>query len=670
MYSNIEFWKEGRFANRTYYTLELQHTLRNSENLMLALSQPELDNIPAGERSFRWWLPDSRLFVAGYTVVLAILGAVIVLDPTLDILWTLMMVPVVLAALVYRRRVYLAMLAAYLGASLCVIAAAAEDAIESVQTLLVFLAAVALVAEVLYRMTAARERAREELRKSEQRFRSLSAMAPVGIFQMDAEGSCTYTNARYHSILGLSDEESCGQGWMSIVHPEDSEATLEQWSAAVRGGQGFSREFRVLTPEGVRWVHASTAAMRSQAGRVSGYVGTLEDITERKNSAQDLQRANDELEIRVVARTAELRHSEERFSKAFHASPTAITISSLVDGRFIDANESFLLMLGYSLPEVIGKTAQQLDIWADPRERSQLMKVMRRQGSVRGWETKLRTKTGQVCDVLFSAEPMTAGGEPCILSIAIDITERKAYELRLQEYADSQTMLLSQLMTAQEAERRRLSMDIHDGPLQSLGVSMMALDRAIRRRDRGEHEIADRELRNLRTTLSETVAEVRAVLADLSLEILGSYGLESAMRSHIDRFEDVTGVTVTIQNSLMHRLPADIELLMYRLSQEALANIRKHAQAKNVRICLEVIADILTMTITDDGRGFDVDAVLQQQHKDGEKIGLRSMSQRIRAVQGDLFIFSAPGEGASLEFRCPIPACEPVDALEHLRVQS
>jgi two-component system sensor histidine kinase DegS len=241
-----------------------------------------------------------------------------------------------------------------------------------------------------------------------------------------------------------------------------------------------------------------------------------------------------------------------------------------------------------------------------------------------------------------------------VQTITRDITERKAYQRRLEEHADSQTQLLHQLMTAQEAERRRLSMDIHDGPLQSLGVAIMELDRAVRRQDRGEPEKARSELVSLRSTLANTVSEVRAVLADLSLEILTAYGLSSALRNHIEHFSEVTGIKGKLRNSVKRRLPPPVELLMYRLAQEALSNVRKHAQAQHVDVSLKIIGEKLCMIVADDGRGFNVDAAMRERFA-GEKVGLKSMQQRIRDAQGDLVIDSAPGQGTTLSFWCPLP---------------
>jgi signal transduction histidine kinase len=228
-------------------------------------------------------------------------------------------------------------------------------------------------------------------------------------------------------------------------------------------------------------------------------------------------------------------------------------------------------------------------------------------------------------------------------------------EEKVRERTHELRKTLNLLLTAQEDERRRLSMDIHDGPLQSLAVSAMALSTAIKRLTRGETELIERELLLMRTSLADAIEEVRAVLANLSIDILTNSGLIPALHAHIERFSGVTGIVVEMEDEVGQRLPSLIERLFYRLAQEALSNVRKHAEAKNVKLSLKVIGDRLYMTVADDGKGFDVNAVLQR-HEAGHRLGLRSMMQRIRDAEGDLTI--GPGEtgGTILRFQCPLPS--------------
>jgi PAS domain S-box-containing protein len=129
---------------------------------------------------------------------------------------------------------------------------------------------------------SARKQAEETLRKSEERFRTLGEAAPIGIFLNDATGACIYTNARWQEIFGRSLEDSLGNAWSLTLHPEDRDVVLTRWLAVAQKGQEYAQEYRALTPQGERWIHARARALRDARGDITGYVGTNEDITNRK----------------------------------------------------------------------------------------------------------------------------------------------------------------------------------------------------------------------------------------------------------------------------------------------------------------------------------------------------------------------------------------------------
>ncbi|HEY9301384.1 MAG TPA: ATP-binding protein, partial [Phormidium sp.] len=151
-----------------------------------------------------------------------------------------------------------------------------------------------------------------ELKESEERFRSLSACSPVGVFQTDIAGSCTYTNRRCQAICGFTLEESLGEGWLNFVHPDDHDRILADWSTYTRQGREYSDECRFMATDGtVRWTNLRSSPLLSGQGELIGYVGTIEDITERKQAATELKKAKEELEIRVEERTSELTKAIE-----------------------------------------------------------------------------------------------------------------------------------------------------------------------------------------------------------------------------------------------------------------------------------------------------------------------------------------------------------------------
>ncbi|MBD2680092.1 MULTISPECIES: response regulator [Nostoc] len=126
-----------------------------------------------------------------------------------------------------------------------------------------------------------------ELRQSEERFRSLSTCSPVGIFEIDTEGRCRYTNPRYQTICGVKAAQSVEKSWLESVHPEDRERAVNSWAAYINEGRDYSEEFRFQTVHSsVRWVQVRSSPMLSGQGELLGYVGTLEDITERKQAEE------------------------------------------------------------------------------------------------------------------------------------------------------------------------------------------------------------------------------------------------------------------------------------------------------------------------------------------------------------------------------------------------
>lgn len=137
--------------------------------------------------------------------------------------------------------------------------------------------------------------AHNELRASEQRFRMLSASAPLGICECDASGRLIYANSRWENITGMTLARGGGSGWEQGLHPDDA-AVAQEWKNAAENGQDFVREFRFRTPNGeIRWVSARTTPIRSEAGAVIGHVATVEDINPRKLAEAELENVNKQL---------------------------------------------------------------------------------------------------------------------------------------------------------------------------------------------------------------------------------------------------------------------------------------------------------------------------------------------------------------------------------------
>jgi PAS domain S-box-containing protein len=157
--------------------------------------------------------------------------------------------------------------------------------------------------QAIVRDITERKRAEEALRESEQRFRSLSTSAPIGVFLTDLRGRCVYANPRLQAISGLTLEQSLGYDWSKAIHPDDRAAVAEAAEKATRRFREFSYEFRIATPEGeLRWARVHTSPMFSAQGEQMGRVGTMEDISERKRAEEALRES--EARYRLLAENA------------------------------------------------------------------------------------------------------------------------------------------------------------------------------------------------------------------------------------------------------------------------------------------------------------------------------------------------------------------------------
>jgi PAS domain S-box-containing protein len=143
-----------------------------------------------------------------------------------------------------------------------------------------------------------------------------------------------------------------------------------------------------------------------------------------------------------------LRLSEEKFAKAFRASPHPVIITSATEGQFIEVNDSFTMLFGYTSEEVIGRTAAELNLWVNPDDPSQLFQLMQRYYRIRNQEVQLRHKWGKILTVLFSVEMMTLNGQDCLLAVLNDVTERKRAQEALQESEEQFRTLVEQAADA------------------------------------------------------------------------------------------------------------------------------------------------------------------------------------------------------------------------------
>ncbi len=269
-----------------------------------------------------------------------------------------------------------------------------------------------------------RKLAAEALLESEERFRTLTALAPVGIYLTNSEGFCQYVNPRWCAMAGLSLEEALGKGWLRGLHPEDRDKVLANW-VKMTGSEGhWGYEYRFLTPEGkITWVYGLATPQFDTKGKITCYIGINTDITERKQAE------------------SVLRESEERYHSLFDSSPDGLMLTA-PDGRILSANESMCRLLGRTESEIIQIGRSGIMDTSDPRL-ALVLEERARTGRIINVELTCVRKDGEKIPVeLSSTVFQDKDGNTRTSMIIHDITKRKQAEVALQaSLADKEILL-------------------------------------------------------------------------------------------------------------------------------------------------------------------------------------------------------------------------------------
>lgn len=364
-------------------------------------------------------------------------------------------------------------------------------------------------------------------------------------------------------------------------------------------------------------------------GGLEGGVIVIRDVTARKRML------------------AQLQESEERFRKSFEFAAVGKAIVGL-DGRFQRVNRSLCELLGYSEDELVGLDFRAI---THPSDLAADLDLVRRlaAGEIRSYELEKRYvhRDGRLIDTLLSVSLVRDGAEQPLyfLSQIHDLSELKRAECERRRAAE-RTRFVEQTITAGEAEQRRLARDLHDGVGQSLTSLRLGL-RAIE--DAADLESARRSARELRRIAVATLDEVRTLTKSLRPSVLDDLGLVPAVSRLIADLQLVNPLRVELHTSgVDERRFADVvETALFRISQEALNNIVRHADASSATVELRCEGPWLQLTVVDDGIGFDAAA----QSSETNRFGITGMRERASLLNGELTIHSTPGRGTRLVAR-------------------
>lgn len=465
----------------------------------------------------------------------------------------------------------------------------------------------------------------------------MARISPVGVFQADERGLCIFVNARWCELTGLSAEEAVGHGWEKALHPDDLERIRREWGAVAAGGAPFKSEYRYQRRDGaVVWVLGQVAEDRAACGTLRGFIGVITDITELRQTREELQRSRNDLEERVRERTRDLR----QMALVVEASDDAIITSDLA-GRIVSWNAAAEKMFGYRAEEMIGQTTLMVTPEELKAEAIELKARVRRGEAVLQHETTRLRRNGQRLEMSLSILPLREDDGRVVGTSAIirDITVRKQAERSLHQ-------LSWRLLRVQDEERRRMARDLHDSTTQTLAALVLNLHMLSKTQPESEDECR-RMLADSIELAQQAVSELRTHSYLLHPPLLDERGLCAAIRWLVEGFGVRSGIAVTLDlDACLPRLESAAEMALFRVAQEGLSNVRRHSKSPTTRISLRAREASVVLEICDQGCGLPAGAL------ESPGVGIAGMKERLLELGGMLTVESS-GSGTALRAVLP-----------------
>jgi two-component system cell cycle sensor histidine kinase/response regulator CckA len=480
-----------------------------------------------------------------------------------------------------------------------------------------------------------------ELESAEQRYRQLFERSLAGIIRTTLDGRILECNLACARIFGYSTSEELIASPITdrYFSPEDRNSFI----AILRKVKSLTNYEQCLRrKDGSKvWLLGSANLVEGAGGEPAVDEETFVDITERRNA-------------------------EETFRKAFNANPEPITIATILEGRYLDVNESFLRVTGYSREEVIGRTSRELKFWEHPEDRTRFIEIIKELGSVRDLEIKFRTKSGEIRMAVDSGEVIDVAGRECVIAILRDITDQKALEKQLRQTQKMEAVgqlsggiahdfnnLLGVIIGYSEILEHRLP---PNDPLQKeclqikkAGQSAASLTRQLLAFSR--QQVLEPRVLDLNAIVLNVEKMLRRLIGehiDLRTQLDPALGCVKADQSQIEQV--IINLAVNARDAMAQGGKLIIETSNVILDEDY---ARRHSPQLPGPYVLLAVADTgIGMDAETQARIFEPFFTTKELGK-GTGLGLSTVYGVVRQSGGHIWVYSEPGQGTTFKVYLP-----------------
>ncbi len=490
----------------------------------------------------------------------------------------------------------------------------------------------------------------EALKSSESELRALFEQAAVGVGLAETRtGRFVKVNQKYCDIVGYTREEMLKLSFHEITHPDDHEVDRKNVTSMLKGElREFSREKRYFHKNGnIVWINLTVSPMWAIGEDPRYNIVVIEDITERKLAEQALRR-------------------EQEFNRALLENIVDGVVACDANGRLAIFNRTAREWHGMEalalLPERWSAYYDLFDsdgITPLPTESIPLRRAFNGE-HIRDVPMSIVAKGTPARHILASGGPFfdSNGQKLGAVSVMRDITQRKQTEevlrrneAELEKYRRELQLLTAQLMRAQEDERRRLSRELHDDVNQRLGMLIVDLE-LLGQKLMSSPDGTSAQLREYGRRISDLSQNIHDMAYQLHPSVLDHLGLVVALRSYVSEWSKREKIKVRFSHrNVPESLDENVATCLYRVAQESLRNAAKHSHSPRVSVILAGSPRQISLSIRDFGVGFDPEFRNERHHG----LGIVSMNERVKLVNGRLSLKSKPDEGTRVVVQVPLP---------------
>jgi len=472
-----------------------------------------------------------------------------------------------------------------------------------------------------------RKQMEKALRAEEKKYRLLVQNLPSIVYKGYKDWSVEFFDTKIKRFTGYDVDEfnSRRMKWIDIIVEEDIEDARKRFIHALKTNRSYVREYRIRSKtEHIHWIQERGQIVCDKKGVIEHVSGVFFDITDHKKAEEAL------------------RKSEEKARALLNATNDAVVLLD-PEGMILDINDTCARRFHKSKDEMMGLCMWDLLPAEVAKRRNKKVNQVFESGKPVRMVDELQ---GVWNDTNIYPVCIPTGEVTRVAIFDRDITDRK----RAEEHIHS---LTHQLIKAQESERRRIARELHDNVAQDLSLLKIGCDTLFDDQPSIPVKVRQKAV-ELSKLLQGSITAVRDMAYDLRPPGLDQLGLVRTVYQYCEEFSGKTGINVDFFAAGMDdlKIPFDIKINLYRLIQEALWNIKKHADAAHVTIRLVASFPTIILRIEDDGKGFDVEDRLVAASNE-KRMGLRSMAERVSLLKGKMRIKSRPAEGTKIYAEVP-----------------